>query len=67
MPVKLYSLHLSEIHPFYVGLLKMCKIQFANDYKINKIIDGTKKLKTNNVKLIFIILMFAMFARCLQK
>ena len=67
MSVKFYSLHLSEIHPFYVGLVKMWKILFANDHKINKLIDSTKKLKTNNMKLMFVILMFAMFAQCLQK
>ena len=41
-PVKFYSILLNEIHPFYYGNDRTLKILFANDDKINKLIDGTK-------------------------
>ena len=34
-PVKLYLIVLNEIHPFYYGNGRTCKILFANDDKIN--------------------------------
>ena len=33
------------MHPFDDGDGRTCKILFANDDKINKLIDGTKNLK----------------------
>ena len=34
-PTELYSILLNEIHPFYDGNSRTCKILFASDYKIN--------------------------------
>ena len=34
------------MHPLYDENGRMCKIMFANDNKINKIIDGAKNKKT---------------------
>ena len=34
-PTELYSILLNEIHPFYDGNSRTCKILFANYYKIN--------------------------------
>ena len=65
MPVKSYSTFLNDINPFHDGNGRTCEILFANDYELNKIIDGEKlkKNQTNNIKLIFIVLN----AQCLQK
>ena len=36
-----YLILLNKIHPFYDGNGRTCKIHFANDNKINKLIDET--------------------------
>ena len=41
--VKFYSVLLNKIHPFYDGNGKMCNILCANDDKIIKPLDSTKK------------------------
>ena len=39
---KFYLLLLNKIHPSYVGNGRTCRILFANDDKIDKLIYGTK-------------------------
>ena len=40
--VKSYSMLLIEVHPFYDGNNRTCKILFANDDKVKKLIYGLK-------------------------
>ena len=49
-PIKFYSIIIHEIHTFYDGNGRTCKILFANDDKMIKLIDETKSEKTNNIK-----------------
>ena len=37
-PAKFYLIFLHEIHSFYDGTSKLCKVLFANDYQINLLI-----------------------------
>ena len=62
MAIKFYSIILSKIDPFCDGNGRTCKILFANDDKINKLIDGTKikKLTMQNESLLLNVY-------CLQK
>ena len=48
-PVKFYLIALNEIHPFYHGNGRTCKILFGSDDK-KKLINETKIKKTNNTK-----------------
>ena len=41
-PIKFYSIIIYEIHPFYDGNGRTCKILFANDDKMIELIDETK-------------------------
>ena len=56
MPVKFSSILRNKIHLFYNGNGRTSKVLFANNDKIMKLIDETKKYKTINVKLISIVL-----------
>ena len=49
-PIKFYSIIIHKIHPFSDGNGRTCKILFANDDKMIKLIDETKSEKTNNIK-----------------
>ena len=40
--VKVYSILLNEIHPFYEGHGRTCKIIFVYNDKINKLCNGAK-------------------------
>ena len=40
--VKVYSILLNEIHPFYEGNGRTCKILFVCNDKINKLCNGAK-------------------------
>ena len=48
-PIKFYSIIIHEIHPFYHGNGRTCKILFANDDKMIELINETKSEKTNNI------------------
>ena len=41
-PIKFYSIFIHEIHPFYDGNGRTCKILFANGDKMIELIDETK-------------------------
>ena len=55
-PLKLYSVIIHKIHPFYDGNGRICRILFANDDNIMKLIDERKNEKNNNIKQILIVL-----------
>ena len=40
-PITFYLILLNKVHPFYDGNGRKCKIHFANDNNINKLIDET--------------------------
>ena len=57
IPVKFYLIFLNEIHLFYGGNSRTCKIPFTNNNKIFKLVNQTKRLKwifvvlNNNIKI----------------
>ena len=44
-PIKFYSIIIHDLHPFYDGNGRSCKILFANDDKMTEFIDDTKSEK----------------------
>ena len=40
-PIKFYSILSNEMHPFYGGNGRTCKILFADNYIIYKVVDET--------------------------